>query len=101
MLGSLLGLLGMCLMCLSFQFSVPAVTVPFSDVNVRVVCQVVFSDSECELVESQTRSLSRKREAFFCGKSRRHAFRWNTREGTFGIQEKDYAVCTTAEPAAA
>ena len=40
---------------------VPDVTVPFSDVS--VVYDVVVSDSDCEIVEPQTLSLSRKREA--------------------------------------
>ena len=41
---------------------VPVVTVPFSDVN--LVCEAVYSDSDCEIVEPQTFfSLSRKREA--------------------------------------
>ena len=37
------------------------VTVPFSNVN--VVCEVVYFDSDCEFVEPQTFSLSRKRQA--------------------------------------
>ena len=37
------------------------VTVPLSDVN--VVCEVVFSDSECEFVELETLSPSTKRDA--------------------------------------
>ena len=36
-------------------------TVPFSPAS--VVCDVVFSDSDCEHVKPQTFSLSRKREA--------------------------------------
>ena len=40
---------------------VPVVTVPFSDVN--LVCEAVFCDSDCEIVEPQTFSFSRKREA--------------------------------------
>ena len=40
--------------------SLLVVTVPFSNVN--VVCEVVFSDSNCEYVEPQTFSLSRNRE---------------------------------------
>ena len=39
--------------------SVPAVTVPFSNVDVDVVCEAVISDSDCEFVEPQTISLSR------------------------------------------
>ena len=31
---------------------VPVVTVPFSDVN--LVCEAVYSDSDCEIVEPQT-----------------------------------------------
>ena len=38
-------------MCLLLCF---AVTVLFSDVNVNVVCEKVFSDSDCALVELQT-----------------------------------------------
>ena len=40
---------------------VPDVTVPFPDVSVNGVREMVFCDSECEFVESQTLSLSRKR----------------------------------------
>ena len=40
---------------------VPAVLVPSSDVN--VIDEVALSESECEIVESQTSSLSIKREA--------------------------------------
>ena len=43
--------------------SEPDVAFPFSNVNVD--CGVVPSDSECEFVEPQTLSLSRKREASF------------------------------------
>ena len=43
--------------------SVLGVTGPFSYVN--VVTEVVFSDSDCDIVELQTLSISRKLEAFF------------------------------------
>ena len=52
-----------CVCVLSVPLVVLAVIVPFSDVNMNVVCNVVFTDSDCELVEPQTISLSRKREA--------------------------------------
>ena len=45
--------------------SVPVVTVPVSNVNVHVVCQVVFSGSDCEFVEPQTFSLATKRRVCF------------------------------------
>ena len=45
--------------------SVPVVTVPVSNVNVHVVCQVVFSGSDCEFVEPQTFSLATKRKVCF------------------------------------
>ena len=44
--------------------------VPFSAVNVD--CENLFDS--CEIVEPQTLSLSRKRKAFFCGKSGSRAF---------------------------
>ena len=40
---------------------VPVVTVPF--LNVNVVCEVDFCDLDCDFVQPQTFSLSRKREA--------------------------------------
>ena len=43
--------------------SVLVVSVPFSNVN--VVCDVGFCDSDCEFVEPQTFSLSRKRKVCF------------------------------------
>ena len=49
---------------------VPVVLVPSSDVC--VIGEVVLSDSDCEIVESHTLSLSRKREALFVESQKRH-----------------------------
>ena len=50
------------------HLSEPFVPVPFSAVNVD--CEILF-DSDCEIVEPQTVSLSRKRHAFFLRKVRK------------------------------
>ena len=45
--------------------SVPVVTVPVPNVNVHVVCKVVFSGSDFEFVEPQTSSLAKKCKVCF------------------------------------
>ena len=50
-----LGIFGVCVPVVP-----PVVTFPFSEVD--VACEVVFCDSDCEFVEPQTVSLSRKRK---------------------------------------
>ena len=68
-------------MCvLAVPLSVPDVTVLFSPVNVD--CEVLF-DSDCEVVEPQTLSLSRKRESFLAGNQE------DMNSDTIGIEKKN------------
>ena len=71
---------------LDVPLSVLDVTLLFSCVNgdYEVLC-----DSDCELVEPQTLSLSRKREAFLAGNQEDMNFSWNTGESSVGIQKKE------------
>ena len=59
-------------------FVTVAPVVPVSSSDVNVIAEVVLEGSESEFVESQTFALSRKREVFFCRKSKRHEDRKNT-----------------------
>ena len=54
--------------------------------------EVVLPDSDCELVESQTVSLYRKREAPFVESQEDMIFRRSTGANTSSIQEKDSRI---------